>query len=186
MDATTAAAVAALVVSVLAMTIATAQVLQQYLNTGQLIRICDSVVYGKMPGQGRRVWQYSQFRFRVVYSVPQVCLRPSLWKASLPQYVSYERGLLPLPDLRHKANLGAPLPGLFLGDGVKQTPGSVHIAVAGRPAGCPCAEWPNIPVPVTSSTTCTTATPTDALQIFLSFPCKFPCEILLPLLSWQG
>lgn len=132
MDATTAAAVAALVVSVLAMTIATAQVLQQYLNTGQLIRICDSVVYGKMPGQGRRVWQYSQFRFRVVYSVPQVCLRPSLWKASLPQYVSYERGLLPLPDLRHKANLGAPLPGLFLGDGVKQTPGSVHIAVAGE------------------------------------------------------
>lgn len=132
MDATTAAAVAALVVSVLAMTIATAQVLQQYLNTGQLIRICDSVVYGKMPGQGRRVWQYSQFRFRVVYSVPQVCLRPSLWKASLPQYASYERGLLPLPDLRHKADFRGRPPGLFLGDSVKQIPGSVHLAVAGE------------------------------------------------------
>ncbi|KEF53582.1 uncharacterized protein A1O9_10557 [Exophiala aquamarina CBS 119918] len=103
MDAATAAAVAALVVSVLAMTIATAQVLQQYLNTGQLIRMCDSVVYGKMPGRGRRIWEYSQFRFRVVYSVPQISLRPSLWEDSLAHYVSYERGLLPLPDLHRDA-----------------------------------------------------------------------------------
>ncbi|KAK5045537.1 hypothetical protein LTR84_009155 [Exophiala bonariae] len=107
MDAATAAAVAALVVSVLAMTIATAQVLQQYLNTGLLIRMCDSVVYGKMPGRGRRVWQYAQFRFRVIYSVPEVYLRPSLWKASLPHHDNWERGLLPLPDLRHTADPNA-------------------------------------------------------------------------------
>ncbi|KAL8786097.1 MAG: hypothetical protein Q9213_002960 [Squamulea squamosa] len=32
-----------------------------------------------MPGQGRRIWQFSQFRFRVVYSIPQVRLLPGLW-----------------------------------------------------------------------------------------------------------
>lgn len=131
MDATTAAAVAALVVSVLAMTIATAQVLQQYLNTGQLIRMCDSVVYGKMPGRGRRVWEYSQFRFRVVYSVPQISLRPDLWKDSLAQYVSYERGLLPLPDLHHNVRV------LDAHSSLPQTSartrtGSAHSAAAGE------------------------------------------------------
>ncbi|KIX09176.1 uncharacterized protein Z518_00255 [Rhinocladiella mackenziei CBS 650.93] len=101
MDAATAAAVAALIVSILAMTVAFAQVVQQYLLTGQLIRICDSVVYGKMPGRGRRVWEFSQFRFRVVYSMPQISLRPSLWIDSLPHSSSFSKGHLPLPDLRH-------------------------------------------------------------------------------------
>lgn len=132
MDAATTAAVAALVVSILAMTIATAQVLQQYLNTGQLIRMCDSVVYGRMPGQGRRVWQYTQFRFRVVYSVPQVCLRPALWKASLPQYDEYERGLHPLPDLRHKVDVQDYRPTRLLPDTLKSAAGSAHFAVAGE------------------------------------------------------
>ena len=73
MDTGTIAAVAALVIALLALLIALAQVplialiwsyaafayslqvLQQYFVTGQLIRICDSIVYGKMPGKGRRV-----------------------------------------------------------------------------------------------------------------------------------
>ncbi|OAP54261.1 hypothetical protein AYL99_11362 [Fonsecaea erecta] len=105
MDSGTIAAVAALVVSVIAMIVACAQAIQQYVITGQLIRICDGVVYGKMPGQGRRVWEYSQFRFRVVYSMPQVGLRPSLWFDMLPQQQSYySKGHLPLPDLRHRAH----------------------------------------------------------------------------------
>jgi hypothetical protein len=104
MDAADAAAIAALIVSIMAMTVAFAQAIQQYLITGQLIRMCDSVVYGKMPGQGRRVWKASQFRFRVVYSVPQISLRPSLWMDGLPHHSSYTKGHLPLPDLRHSTS----------------------------------------------------------------------------------
>ncbi|KAJ9503171.1 hypothetical protein H2202_001325 [Exophiala xenobiotica] len=100
-DAATAAAVAALIVSILAMTVAFAQVIQQYLFTGQLVRICDGVVYGKMPGRGRRIWTFSQFRFRVVYSMPQINLRTSLWIDSLPHFPSFSKSHLPLPDLRH-------------------------------------------------------------------------------------
>jgi hypothetical protein len=42
--------------------------------------MCDSIVYGKMPGKGHRVWQASQFRFRVVYSVPQIRLHSIKWR----------------------------------------------------------------------------------------------------------
>ncbi|KAK5464588.1 hypothetical protein LTS15_001150 [Exophiala xenobiotica] len=101
MDAATAAAVAALIVSILAMTVAFAQVIQQYLFTGQLVRICDGVVYGKMPGRGRRIWTFSQFRFRVVYSMPQINLRTSLWIDSLSHFPCFSKSHLPLPDLRH-------------------------------------------------------------------------------------
>lgn len=101
MESEAAAAIAALIVAVFAMTVALAQVVQQYLVTGQLIRMCDSVVYGKMPGQGRRMWEFSQFRFRVVYSVPQISLRSSLWSQSLSCHLSYTKGHLPVPDLRH-------------------------------------------------------------------------------------
>ncbi|KAL9620318.1 MAG: hypothetical protein Q9160_005117 [Pyrenula sp. 1 TL-2023] len=59
MDSETAAAIAALIVAILAMTVALAQAIQQYFVTGQLIRMCDSVVYGKMPGQGRRISRYA-------------------------------------------------------------------------------------------------------------------------------
>lgn len=77
-DASTIAAVTDLIVAVIAMIVALAQALQQYFMTGQLIRICDSVVFGPMPGQGRRVWQLSQFRFRVLYSIPQISLSTHL------------------------------------------------------------------------------------------------------------
>lgn len=103
MSAETGAAIAALIVAILAMTVAMAQAVQQYLVTGQLIRMCDSVVYGKMPGQGHRVWEFSQFRFRVIYSVPQVSLRSSLWSYNLSYQQAYPKGHLPLPDLRHPA-----------------------------------------------------------------------------------
>ena len=66
MDASTIVAIAALAVAFVAFLVTFAQATQQYVVSGQLIRICDSVVYGKMPGQGHRVWEYSQFRFRIV------------------------------------------------------------------------------------------------------------------------
>lgn len=98
-DASTAATIAALVVAILAMLVAVSQVVQQYFLTGQLIRLCDAVVYGKMPGRGRRVWQLNQLRFRVVYSIPQVSLRKELWPSKLPHIPSFAKGSRALPDL---------------------------------------------------------------------------------------
>lgn len=80
MDANTATAVAAVAVAVVAIALSTAQVLQQYFSTGQVTRICDSVVFGNLPGQGRRIWQKSQFRFRVVYALPQLSLPEICWE----------------------------------------------------------------------------------------------------------
>ncbi|KAL8717382.1 MAG: hypothetical protein Q9225_005363 [Loekoesia sp. 1 TL-2023] len=72
------ATIAALAVALVALLVASAQAIQQYFLSGQLIRLCDSVVYNRMPGQGRRIWQFSQFRFRVVYSIPQIHLLPEV------------------------------------------------------------------------------------------------------------
>lgn len=99
MDASTIAALAALAIAVFAFFVTIAQVIQQYFITGQLIRICDSVVYGPMPGQGRRIWEGSQFRFRVVYSIPQISLRSDLWPREAPHTPSYSRASHLLPEL---------------------------------------------------------------------------------------
>jgi hypothetical protein len=98
-DPSTIASVTALIVAVMAIIIALAQTLQQYFVTGQLIRICDSVVFGPMPGQGRRVWQPSQFRFRVLYSIPQISLSTDLWPSRSGIVKSYAIGRHPLPPL---------------------------------------------------------------------------------------
>ncbi|PQE07251.1 hypothetical protein CJF31_00004971 [Rutstroemia sp. NJR-2017a BVV2] len=98
-DPSTIASVTALIVAALAMIIALAQAVQQYFITGQLIRICDSVVFGPMPGQGRRVWQLSQFRFRVLYSIPQISLSADLWPSDSGLVKSYAIGRHPLPRL---------------------------------------------------------------------------------------
>ena len=99
-DASTFAAVAALAVAVVALLVGFAQALQQYLVSGQLVRICDSVVYGKLPGQGHRLWQFSQFRFRVVYSIPQITLSPNLWIGILSKARAVDIASSPLPSLK--------------------------------------------------------------------------------------
>ena len=99
-DTSTIAAVAALAVAFVALIVAFAQALQQYIVSGQLIRICDSVVYGKLPGQGHRVWQFSQFRFRVVYSIPQISLSPSLWLGISSHVQASDPVSRALPDLK--------------------------------------------------------------------------------------
>ncbi|RTE83589.1 hypothetical protein BHE90_001851 [Fusarium euwallaceae] len=98
-DASSISAVVALVLAVFALLVAVAQALQQYLYTGQLIRLCDSVVFGPLPGQGRRIWQLSQFRFLVVYSIPQISLPADLWPGQSPHIKSYATGKDTLPDL---------------------------------------------------------------------------------------
>ncbi|EWZ30473.1 hypothetical protein FOCG_07623 [Fusarium oxysporum f. sp. radicis-lycopersici 26381] len=99
-DASAIAAVAALIIALFALLVAVAQALQQYLITGQLIRLCDSVVFGPLPGQGYRVWQFSQFRFRVLYSIPQINLEADLWPKESPHIKSYAIGEEMLPDLQ--------------------------------------------------------------------------------------
>ncbi|PQE28639.1 hypothetical protein CJF30_00010936 [Rutstroemia sp. NJR-2017a BBW] len=79
-DASTISAVAALVVASFAFLVA----LAQYFVTGQLIRLCDSVVFGPLPGQGHRKWEWAQFRFRVLYTIPQISLDAKLWPDSYP------------------------------------------------------------------------------------------------------
>ncbi|KAL8747614.1 MAG: hypothetical protein Q9190_000549 [Brigantiaea leucoxantha] len=102
LDANTSTALSALVVALIALGVAVAQAAQQYVVSGQLIRICDSVVYGKMPGQGRRIWQFSQFRFRIVYSIPQITLPSTLWLSTSSRTGFSESDLLQLPDLSLK------------------------------------------------------------------------------------
>ncbi|KAI0860804.1 hypothetical protein F4860DRAFT_188190 [Xylaria cubensis] len=104
LDAATASAVAALIVAIIALFVAIAQATQQYLITGQLIRLCDSVVFGPMPGQGRRVWQFSQFRFRVIYSIPQISLQTDLWPSGGAHMKSHAIGEHELPSLADADN----------------------------------------------------------------------------------
>ncbi|EXM19133.1 hypothetical protein RAB80_015065 [Fusarium oxysporum f. sp. vasinfectum] len=99
-DASAIAAVAALIIALFALLVAVAQALQQHLITGQLIRLCDSVVFGPLPGQGYRVWQFSQFRFRVLYSIPQINLEADLWPKESPHIRSYAVGEEMLPNLQ--------------------------------------------------------------------------------------
>ncbi|KAL9593638.1 MAG: hypothetical protein Q9219_007460 [cf. Caloplaca sp. 3 TL-2023] len=104
------ATIAALGVALVALLVASAQAIQQYFVSGQLIRICDSVVYNRMPGQGHRVWQFSQFRFRVVYSIPQVHLVPQVWFDTSVQAHSLSSDAAKLPSLsvqRSKSSLSA-------------------------------------------------------------------------------
>ncbi|KAH7325827.1 hypothetical protein B0I35DRAFT_474561 [Stachybotrys elegans] len=100
---------AALGISTAAFFIALAQALQQYFITGQLIRLCDSVVFGWLPGQGRRIWRMSQFRFRVVYQIPQIGLDPALWPSTAAK--SFVRVDNPLPRPSSLDRKGASIPG---------------------------------------------------------------------------
>lgn len=100
MDSDVIAAIAALVVAFVAFLVASAQAVQQYLVSGQLIRLCDSVVYNQMPGQGHRIWQFSQFRFRVVYSIPQIHLLPDLWLDISSHVRPLPPDAAPLPNLK--------------------------------------------------------------------------------------
>ncbi|KAI4222110.1 MAG: hypothetical protein L6R36_006393 [Xanthoria steineri] len=109
MDSSTAAAIAAVAIAVLAFVVALAQVLQQYFVTGSLLRLCDSTVYGSLPGRGRRIWQTNQFRFRVVYTLPQLRLERGFWD------VDYHDGveLHEYPVLNEWSDWKRPPPGLI-------------------------------------------------------------------------
>ncbi|CAO1606182.1 hypothetical protein XANCAGTX0491_009683 [Xanthoria calcicola] len=109
MDSSTAAAIAAVAIAVLAFVVALAQVLQQYFVTGSLLRLCDSTVYGSLPGRGRRIWQTNQFRFRVVYTLPQLRLERGFWEVDYDDEVELHE----YPVLSEWPGWKRPPPGLI-------------------------------------------------------------------------
>lgn len=147
MEESTIAAYAALAIAIFAMFIAIAQVLQQYFVTGQLIRLCDSVVFGGLPGEGGRFWQMSQFRFRVVYKIPQIGLDPSIWPSSVAP--SFEQGNAMFPVLandRHGETVGEASWAAFYKLVFASCYDSIgHTFVTGDADRCP-ADLPTIPM----------------------------------------
>ncbi|KAI4236061.1 MAG: hypothetical protein LQ349_002785 [Xanthoria aureola] len=109
MDSSTAAAIAAVAIAVLAFVVALAQVLQQYFVTGSLLRLCDSTVYGSLPGRGRRIWQTNQFRFCVVYTLPQLRLERGFWEVDYDDEVELHE----YPVLSEWPGWKRPPPGLI-------------------------------------------------------------------------
>ncbi|KAL8709879.1 MAG: hypothetical protein Q9220_005495 [cf. Caloplaca sp. 1 TL-2023] len=89
MDADVVAAIAALVVAFIALLVASAQAIQQYLVSGQLIRLCDSVVYNGMPGQGHRVH-----------------LLPDLWSGLSSSNRALSKDAASLPNLKAASSGG--------------------------------------------------------------------------------
>lgn len=79
-DSATIASWVAFAVAVVALAVALAQLLQQYIGTAQKKRLCDKLVWGPMPGKtGQLIWVWRQFRFRVVYQVPNIFIEPTKW-----------------------------------------------------------------------------------------------------------
>lgn len=89
MDDSNTISLAALVFAVAAALIALTQAVQQYMVSGPLIRLCDRRVFGPMPGGGRRVWSTQQFRWRVLYSIPQIYLPTKAWNIDLSRLESF-------------------------------------------------------------------------------------------------
>lgn len=84
MDSGDAASLVALVVALFALLVALAQVTQQYFATAQNMRKCDKSVFGPMPGKpSQRIWTWHQFRFRIIYDMPNVFLKLSQVHSSL-------------------------------------------------------------------------------------------------------
>jgi hypothetical protein len=99
-DAGTIAAWAALAAAVLALLVALAQAIQQYVATAQSMRKCEASVWGPMPGHpGRRVWVWRQLRFRVVFDMPNIFIPTEYWnKAGNPREFAADRvTTLPTP-----------------------------------------------------------------------------------------
>lgn len=110
MDPGTISAIVALVIALLALFVAFAQVVQQYMATADLMRKWDSIVFGPLPGKGHRVWVMRQLRFKVIYEMPQLSLHADLWPSSAPFTGSNSQATTLLPNLA-TANIKFSSPG---------------------------------------------------------------------------
>lgn len=96
------AALAALVVAVVALVVAAAQLTQQFMATAYVIRKCDRIVTGGLTKGGNRQWHWRQFRFTVKYQAILFALPPSIYSAlGVSPTVQVDT---PSPEIWHKAN----------------------------------------------------------------------------------
>ncbi len=97
MDWSAIAALVALIIASLALLTALAQAAQQYLATGQVMRKCDQSVWGPMPGRsGRRIWNWHQFRFKVVFDMPNLFIPTEYWDVHGVARVYPARRVIPM------------------------------------------------------------------------------------------
>jgi hypothetical protein len=70
-----AVALSALIISIIALTSAIGQLLQQYLATADGYRRCLPSVMGRWGTKSERRWRWREFRFETIYYVPDISLR---------------------------------------------------------------------------------------------------------------
>ncbi len=95
------AALVALVVAVVALIIAAAQLTQQVMATAYVIRKCDRIVTAGLTKAGIRQWHWRQFRFTVNYQVIVFAIPVSTY-SSLG--ISPTVQVTPAPEVWHNAN----------------------------------------------------------------------------------
>ena len=97
-----ASALAALVIAVVALVVATAQLTQQVMATAYVIRKCDRIVTGGLTEGGIRKWHWRQFRFTVQYQAIIFALPASIYSAlGVSPTVQVDT---PAPEIWHGAN----------------------------------------------------------------------------------
>lgn len=74
-------ALAALVIAIVALAVAFAQLTQQVMATAYVIRKCDRIVTGGLTKGGIRQWHWRQFRFTVKYQAIVFALPASIYSA---------------------------------------------------------------------------------------------------------
>lgn len=95
-------ALVALVIAVIALVVASAQLTQQVMATGYVIRKCDRIVTGGLTKGGVRQWHWRQFRFTVKYQAIVFALPASIYSAlGVSPTVQVDT---PSSEVWHKAN----------------------------------------------------------------------------------
>lgn len=89
-------------VAIVAIVVAAAQLIQQVMETAYVIRKCDCIVTGGLIKSGIRQWHWHQFRFTVKYRAIVFALPASIYSAlGVSPTVQVDT---PSPEVRHIAN----------------------------------------------------------------------------------
>ncbi|CAD6569242.1 MAG: hypothetical protein ASARMPRED_002680 [Alectoria sarmentosa] len=92
----------ALIIAIVALVVAVAQLTQQIMATAYVIRKCDRIVTGGLTKGGIRQWHWRQFRFTVKYRAIVFALPASIYSAlGVSPTVQVDT---PSPEVWHKAN----------------------------------------------------------------------------------
>jgi hypothetical protein len=86
-------ALAALIISIVALTSTLGQLLQQYFATADRYRRCLPSVMGRWGTKSERRWRWREFRFETIYFVPDI----SLWEVT-----SFAGRAVPISQIWHE------------------------------------------------------------------------------------